>query len=62
MALAFVVLNHGASATPETLKQHVRESLANYKVPRQITTLEELPRNSTGKIVRRDLQARVQHG
>ena len=56
---AFVVLNQGAAATPDTLKQHVRENLANYKVPRQITVLNELPRNSTGKIVRSELQARV---
>ena len=59
---AFVVLNAGGSATPEELKQHVRENLANYKVPREITVLDELPRNSTGKIVRRDLQARVNGG
>jgi acyl-CoA synthetase (AMP-forming)/AMP-acid ligase II len=59
---AFVVLNDGGSATPETLKQYVRENLANYKVPRVITILDELPRNSTGKIVRRELQARVNGG
>ncbi len=34
---AFVVLGEGASATPEDLKQHVRDNLANYKVPREIT-------------------------
>jgi acyl-CoA synthetase (AMP-forming)/AMP-acid ligase II len=56
---AFVVLDAGASATPDSLKQHVRESLANYKVPREITILDELPRNSTGKIARKELQARV---
>jgi fatty-acyl-CoA synthase len=59
---AFVVLNPGASATSDTLKQHVRESLANYKVPRQITVLDELPRSITGKIVRKDLQALVDNG
>ncbi|HKP40920.1 acyl-CoA ligase FadD12 [Mycobacterium sp.] len=59
---AFVVLTDGASATPDGLKQHVRENLANYKVPRDITILDELPRGSTGKIVRRDLQARASHG
>jgi acyl-CoA synthetase (AMP-forming)/AMP-acid ligase II len=58
----FVVLNAGASATPDGLKQHVRENLANYKVPRDITILDELPRSSTGKIVRSDLQARADHG
>jgi acyl-CoA synthetase (AMP-forming)/AMP-acid ligase II len=56
---AFVVLEPGASATPDSLKQHVRENLANYKVPREITVLDELPRSSTGKILRTELQARV---
>jgi acyl-CoA synthetase (AMP-forming)/AMP-acid ligase II len=56
---AFVVLKDGASATPDLLKQHVRENLANYKVPRDITILDELPRSSTGKIVRRELQDRA---
>src|SRR6201996_6386247 len=51
---AFVVLTGDASATPDTLKQHVRENLAKYKVPRDITILDELPRGSTGKIIRRD--------
>ncbi len=54
---AFVVLSDGASVTPDGLKAHVRENLANYKVPRSITVLDELPRGSTGKIVRRDLAA-----
>jgi acyl-CoA synthetase (AMP-forming)/AMP-acid ligase II len=56
---AFVVLNTGSSATPDVLKQHVRENLANYKVPRDITILDELPRGSTGKIARRELQDRA---
>jgi fatty-acyl-CoA synthase len=59
---AFVVLNDGASVTPDLLKQHVRENLANYKVPRDITILDELPRSSTGKIVRRELQDRAGRG
>ena len=53
---AFVVLVDGASATVEGLKDHVRGNLANYKVPRTITVLTELPRGSTGKILRRDLR------
>ncbi|QNJ93757.1 bile acid CoA ligase [Mycolicibacterium fluoranthenivorans] len=57
---AFVVLTgEGTGVTADELKQFVRENLANYKVPREITVLDELPRNSTGKIVRRDLQERV---
>ena len=42
------------TATPDDLKQHVRDNLANYKVPREITVLDELPRGSTGKILRND--------
>lgn len=53
---AFVVLADGADATPDDLKQHVRENLANYKVPRQVTVLDELPRGSTGKILRNELR------
>ncbi|OKH84959.1 acyl-CoA synthetase [Mycobacterium sp. ST-F2] len=53
---AFVVLADGAAATEDVLKQHVRDNLANYKVPRSITVLAELPRNSTGKIDRRELK------
>jgi fatty-acyl-CoA synthase len=52
---AFVVLEQGAPATPDALKQHVRDNLANYKVPREITVLDELPRGSTGKILRNEL-------
>jgi acyl-CoA synthetase (AMP-forming)/AMP-acid ligase II len=53
--VAFVVLTDGASTSPDELKAHVRENLANYKVPRNITVLEGLPRGSTGKILRREL-------
>jgi fatty-acyl-CoA synthase len=59
---AFVVLTPAADpskATGDRLKQHVRDNLANYKVPREIVVLDELPRSSTGKIVRRDLLARL---
>ncbi|MGN7778672.1 acyl-CoA ligase FadD12 [Mycolicibacterium sp. 22603] len=54
---AFVVLQ--GPATVDALKAHVRDNLANYKVPRDITVLDELPRNSTGKIDRRALQDRL---
>lgn len=54
---AFVVLHN--PITVDALKAHVRDNLANYKVPRDITILDELPRNSTGKIDRRALQDRL---
>jgi acyl-CoA synthetase (AMP-forming)/AMP-acid ligase II len=56
---AFVVLESGASATSEALERHVREHLANYKVPRELVILDELPRSNTGKIMRKELHARV---
>jgi fatty-acyl-CoA synthase len=52
---AFVVLREGASATEDELKAHVKENLARYKVPREIITLDELPRNATGKVLKREL-------
>ncbi len=56
---AFVVLEPGGSATPDSLKQHVRDNLANYKVPRELSVLDELPRGSTGKVLRNELKAKV---
>jgi acyl-CoA synthetase (AMP-forming)/AMP-acid ligase II len=55
---AFVVLQPGRPATADDLKQHVRENLANYKVPRGIAIVDELPRGSTGKILRNELRAK----
>jgi acyl-CoA synthetase (AMP-forming)/AMP-acid ligase II len=56
---AFVVLEKSATATPDDLEQHVRDDLAKYKVPPEIVVLDELPRSSTGKIVRNELKARI---
>ena len=54
---AFVVLHSGAKSTPEALRQYIRDNLARYKAPRDVWILEELPRGSTGKIVRSELQS-----
>ncbi|MDP2772042.1 MAG: AMP-binding protein [Nocardioides sp.] len=51
---AFVVVDD-RSVTEETLKDWVKQNLARYKVPREIVLLDELPRNSTGKVLKRDL-------
>ncbi len=53
---AWVVLADGAASSVDDLKQYVRDNLANYKVPREITILSELPRGSTGKILRNELR------
>ena len=43
-------------ATEDELKDHVKANLARYKVPREIVFLEHLPRNPTGKVLKRELQ------
>ncbi len=53
--LGYVVLGPGAGADPQQLRMHVRDQLANYKVPRDIVVLDELPRNASGKVVKKDL-------
>jgi acyl-CoA synthetase (AMP-forming)/AMP-acid ligase II len=57
--VAFVVLEPSSTSAVDDLKQHVRDNLANYKVPREITILDELPRGSTGKILRNELRAKL---
>ncbi len=52
---AFVVLREGAALTGEEVRAHVRENLAGYKVPREVVFLDELPRNATGKVLKRTL-------
>ncbi|SON59335.1 Long-chain-fatty-acid--CoA ligase [Mycobacterium simulans] len=53
---AFVVKKKGASIDEDTVKQYVRDHLARYKVPREVIFLDELPRNPTGKILKRELR------
>ena len=52
---AYVVLEPGRDASPDDLKQHVKDRLAGYKAPREVTILDKLPRNATGKVVKRAL-------
>jgi acyl-CoA synthetase (AMP-forming)/AMP-acid ligase II len=52
---AYVVLRPDHDATVGDLKAHVKSQLAGYKVPRDVTFLDELPRNASGKVVPREL-------
>jgi fatty-acyl-CoA synthase len=52
---AFVVRRDGQEASSEDLRDFVRENLARYKVPREVVFVDELPRNPTGKILKREL-------
>ena len=53
---AFVVLKDDAQLTEDDVKNYVKENLANYKVPREVVFIGELPRNPTGKVVKRELE------
>jgi fatty-acyl-CoA synthase len=53
---AFVVLDRGKEATEDQLKDYVKKNLARFKVPREIVFLDELPRNATGKVLKRELK------
>lgn len=53
---AWVVRAPGSSVTEAELKAHVREQLARYKVPREISFVAELPRTTTGKVQHRVLK------
>ena len=52
---AYVVPAPGASPTESELRAYVREHLARHKVPREVAIVDTLPRNPTGKLVRRRL-------
>jgi acyl-CoA synthetase (AMP-forming)/AMP-acid ligase II len=52
---AVVVPADGAEIDQDQLKDHVKRNLAAYKVPREIVFVEALPRNATGKVLKRDL-------
>jgi fatty-acyl-CoA synthase len=52
---AFVVLADGAQVSADDIKAHVKANLARFKVPREVVFLDELPRNATGKVLKRDL-------
>lgn len=56
---AFVVTVSGAEVSEADLKQFVKDNLARYKVPREVVFLDELPRNPTGKVLKRDLANRT---
>jgi acyl-CoA synthetase (AMP-forming)/AMP-acid ligase II len=53
---AFVVLAPGAYLTEDEVKAYVRENLARYKIPREVEFIDELPRNTTGKVLKRQLR------
>ena len=55
---AFVVLNEGASVSAEALQAVCRAAIASVKVPERIEFIPALPKNPTGKILKKELRAR----
>jgi acyl-CoA synthetase (AMP-forming)/AMP-acid ligase II len=59
VAVAYVVPAPGRSLEPSALVAWARERLANYKLPRRVVVVAELPTNATGKVVKDELRARA---
>jgi fatty-acyl-CoA synthase len=53
---AFIVIERGATLSEDDILQHCRDHLAGFKQPRSIVFMDELPRNPTGKILKRELR------
>jgi long-chain acyl-CoA synthetase len=60
--LAFVVLKQGASATEQEIIDYCREQLAVFKCPRKVVFRDSLPKNNTGKVLRRELREEAAKG
>ena len=56
LARAYVVLRPGATATEAEVIEHCRRHLAAYKLPRSVRFVPDLPKTSTGKVMRRELK------
>ena len=57
--MAFVVRRPGALTTADDLIAWSRREMANYKVPRRVEFVRELPRNASGKVLKGDLRTRA---
>ena len=55
VGMAFIV----GRASADDIQAWCREQMANYKVPRRVELVDELPMNATGKVVKDELRARV---
>jgi acyl-CoA synthetase (AMP-forming)/AMP-acid ligase II len=52
---AFIVVDGPTDLSEDEVKEHVKANLAGFKVPREVEFLDELPRNATGKVLKREL-------
>ncbi len=54
--LKAVVVTKGGDLSEDEVKKYVKSNLAGYKVPRDVEFIDELPRNATGKVLKRELK------
>jgi acyl-CoA synthetase (AMP-forming)/AMP-acid ligase II len=59
VGVAFVVLRAGQAPSTDELVAFCRERLANFKVPRRVEIVTQIPRNAAGKILKKDLRDHV---
>jgi acyl-CoA synthetase (AMP-forming)/AMP-acid ligase II len=53
---AYVVVKPGETLSEDDVREFVKQNLARFKVPRDVLFLEELPRNPSGKVLKRQLR------
>ena len=59
--VAYVELEDGASIDEKAIKMYLKEHLANFKLPKSIIIVDELPKNATGKVLKRVLKERIRN-
>jgi acyl-CoA synthetase (AMP-forming)/AMP-acid ligase II len=57
--VAYVVLHAASPTTPEELVEHCRRHLARFKIPKDVVLIEALPRNPSGKVLKRELRSQA---
>jgi acyl-CoA synthetase (AMP-forming)/AMP-acid ligase II len=62
VGLAFVVTRPGSGLSTQDVIAHCRERLANFKVPREVVFVAQLPRNAGGKVLKRELREQARQG
>ena len=53
---AVVVVKAGASLTEDAVIAHCRDNMAHFKAPKRVIFVDELPKNPSGKLLKRDLR------
>lgn len=60
--VAFVQVKDNMTLDEKEVRAHLRKNLANFKVPKHIYFKDELPKNATGKVLKRVLKQQLQDG